>query len=517
MTTSNGTTRLVPGPGTALVGQTSFALMAAAPAALIDELWPLIDGGSDIDALLEAVSAEGLRTLGAFALARVEPGGVRILVRGDASARLSTPSGGHTFDARSVRTWAEHFVDDATAFELRLGAAASGAAQYHLDRGVVPAAAIVWPYQPTGDGIDNASLSGLVDVAENVPVAAPVAAPPAISVDDPDDADDQPESSDELAAGEAQAVDGNVEPASGETVHLSRFNDDAGDLSVADGEPDGELVTEPVAAGDDYDALYGHTIHRSVQQAAVEPEPEPEAPADHPPVTAASDSPELQSTPSDAVADPPVPGPASAPIISGVPISGVPGGAPSAIADEGDHDGLTISAAQLRAMRAGAGATPPAPVAAMGGPTVQAVVCRSGHPNPPQRTTCRVCASALDGAPQIVPRPSMGRITMSTGDVIDLVRPAVVGRNPKVEGRLPSEVPQMLKLDVGQALSRSHAMIRLEGWQVLVEDLGSANGTVVTLPGRPPQRLHAGEPVLIESGAVIDLGGEVTGTYDAGA
>jgi pSer/pThr/pTyr-binding forkhead associated (FHA) protein len=110
----------------------------------------------------------------------------------------------------------------------------------------------------------------------------------------------------------------------------------------------------------------------------------------------------------------------------------------------------------------------------------------------------------------------MGRIVLSTGDVVDLTRPAVIGRNPKIEGRLTGELPQTLKLDVGQALSRSHTMIRLEGWQVLAEDLGSANGTFVTLPGRPPQRLHPGEPVLLEPGSVIDLGGEVTGTYDIG-
>ena len=50
---------------------------------------------------------------------------------------------------------------------------------------------------------------------------------------------------------------------------------------------------------------------------------------------------------------------------------------------------------------------------------------------------------------------------------------------------------------------------------MLVEDLNSANGTVVALPGRPARRLHAGEPIILEPGAVIDLGGgDVTISYE---
>lgn len=532
MTTPSDSTGLVPGQGTALVGRSSFALMGAAPSSLIDELWPLVDSGSDIDALLEAVSAEGLRTLGAFALARIEPGGVRILVRGDAAAALRTPAGQRTFDARGVRTWAEHFVDEATSFELRLGNAAGGDGHYHLERGVVPASAILWPYVPSVASSEGSPVEWAHDLADDDTSAEAVAAQHTGSTDHPTDlAESAQDGRDSFEEPAVQTPDpdesdvGPVEEASGETVHISRFADDNDTAATTS---DSYEAAEPVAS-DDYDALYGHTIHRSVQQAAVEDEHVPDS-------DVASGDPlpsgqvESGAAPAEQVTPDPPPStagetPASG-IISGVPITGVPGApspvsaspvaAPTVGVDEGDHDGLTISAAQLRAIRGGAGHGSPAPVGALGGPTVQAMVCRSGHPNPPQRSSCRICSDALDGTPQIVPRPSMGRIVMSTGDVIELVRPAVVGRNPKVEGRLLSEVPQTVKLDVGQALSRSHAMIRLEGWQVLVEDLGSANGTLVTLPGRPPQRLHAGEPVLLEPGATIDLGGEITGTYDAG-
>jgi pSer/pThr/pTyr-binding forkhead associated (FHA) protein len=106
-------------------------------------------------------------------------------------------------------------------------------------------------------------------------------------------------------------------------------------------------------------------------------------------------------------------------------------------------------------------------------------------------------------------------VVLSSGQTIELTRSAIVGRNPRVEGTMHGEVPSTLKIEGNQALSRSHAIIRLEGWQVMVEDLDSANGTTVTLQGRPPRRLRAGEPVILEHGALIDFGGEVTGTYDA--
>lgn len=251
---------------------------------------------------------------------------------------------------------------------------------------------------------------------------------------------------------------------------------------------------------DGYDVLFGKTTFRSVSAAAVDIQEDDES-----------------GDPDD--------GPAA--IISGVPISSGP---PletlppmnDPVTDHqgrpGDHDGLTMTAAQLRELRSGASEPVGAPpVASMGGPSVQAVACPSGHFNPTHLSNCRECARPLTGPPQVIARPWLGRLVLSSGETVELTRPVIIGRNPKVEGRLQSEVPQTVRLDVGQALSRSHVMVRLEGWQVLVEDLGSANGTVVTLPGRQPQRLHAGEPVLIEDGAEIDLGGEIICTYRARA
>ncbi|MEP6630055.1 MAG: FHA domain-containing protein, partial [Lapillicoccus sp.] len=62
--------------------------------------------------------------------------------------------------------------------------------------------------------------------------------------------------------------------------------------------------------------------------------------------------------------------------------------------------------------------------------------------------------------------------------------------------------------------SRNHVQVVVEGWQVLVRDLDTTNGTSVTLPGGAPQRLRTGEAQVLEPGAVVSLADEVTFAYE---
>src|SRR5699024_10254439 len=61
-----------------------------------------------------------------------------------------------------------------------------------------------------------------------------------------------------------------------------------------------------------------------------------------------------------------------------------------------------------------------------------------------------------------------------------------------------------------QDISRTHVEIKPEGDHVVVTDLRSTNGTIVTLPGAEARRLHPGEAIPVGAGAVIDLGDGVT-------
>jgi hypothetical protein len=172
----------------------------------------------------------------------------------------------------------------------------------------------------------------------------------------------------------------------------------------------------------------------------------------------------------------------------------------------GDHDGMTVSRGQLQRLQAEAPLDPH---------SVLAVLCPQGDPNPPNAQQCRICQRLIaDQEPRPVSRPALGWLLFSTGAEARLDRPVIIGRAPRAERVSSDAVPQLVTLaSPGHEISRSHVEVRLEGWHVLVRDLGSANGTVVTLPDRPPERLHAGEAVPIVPGTSVSIADEVRFTY----
>ncbi len=113
-------------------------------------------------------------------------------------------------------------------------------------------------------------------------------------------------------------------------------------------------------------------------------------------------------------------------------------------------------------------------------------------------------------------RPSLGVLRLSTGGSVSLDRGVILGRAPRVDEDVPAgERPHVLRVGgPDRDISRNHAEIVLEGWRVLVRDLGSTNGTTVTRPGQPPVRLRPGEPLEIEPGSVVSLADEVVLSYE---
>jgi hypothetical protein len=162
-----------------------------------------------------------------------------------------------------------------------------------------------------------------------------------------------------------------------------------------------------------------------------------------------------------------------------------------------DHDGLT----RAQAPRPGTPTEVPLPPA--DARQVLALICPSGHPNPPSRSVCRVCQRALPGPAQRVPRPPLGVLRSSAGDVLELTAPVVAGRKPRPQPGSP-EAPLLLAVPVPH-VSSSHVELRLEGWTVLAVDLESTNGTFLRRRGEPAMRLSSTPTPLID-GDVVDLG-----------
>lgn len=140
---------------------------------------------------------------------------------------------------------------------------------------------------------------------------------------------------------------------------------------------------------------------------------------------------------------------------------------------------------------------------------VDAKLCPDGHPNPPVVASCAVCGQFLTpGASAIVhvPRPSLGHLELDDGTIVELDHELLVGRNPDGDEHPERAGLRPIKV-VGDKVSRSHLEVRFQGWDVLVADCGSTNGTfVVPHPGGQVSALEPGRAQLLEPGATVYFG-----------
>ena len=148
------------------------------------------------------------------------------------------------------------------------------------------------------------------------------------------------------------------------------------------------------------------------------------------------------------------------------------------------------------------------------GATVLAARCRAGHFSPAEAPACRTCGSPV--APQEpirIPRPTLGVLHLADGQRVVLDRGAVIGRRPApVAGGEPW--PHLVELPVELThLSRNHVAVALEGWTVLVRDLGSSAGTTLHGHDGPPVRLRAHDPRVLEPGQMLMLADEFAVTF----
>jgi len=216
-------------------------------------------------------------------------------------------------------------------------------------------------------------------------------------------------------------------------------------------------------------------------------------------------------------ADPPVGTPEPTPVAAQLDPSGAP---PTAADDRATADGvsdadeaeLTVDRSALIQAREAARSQVSA------GPSVLAVLCSSGHPTPPHGDRCRVCGSGIPPQePFAMPRPPLGVLRLSTGDVVTLDRSVLLGRAPRLaEGHSASDRPHVVKVPSPERdVSRNHVEVVLEGWHVLIRDLGTTNGTTVALPGEVPVRLRANDQQVLEAGSLVSMADEVSFVFEA--
>lgn len=535
-----------------------------------ERIWAALRYERPLPEVLDAVTRGRLGELPDFVVCVPNAsGGWRIVQRPGLGIVTIDPTGAReAHSAQDSALWSERSVPAGRSIEVDLTGAGAGAGTLPLESGAVPATFVLWSpddspardaARKTQPSSGSAAVPGaheavsravvtdaayqLVEVEADAGAATPTvnavvthapeldlgdetetAAVPAVDRPDVEDPEANQADVDE-ASSELNGV-----MAAGLTVSgVYTITEEQLAAVESQGVPvpvDGELTdTDAATEVDPYDSLFGATTHRSVEGAAVRPGSE-EQRTDEPPTEAAEPFDLLDPSPSalDVVAQPFVVderlvSDAGGSLIDSVPVVGH--GSSTAAGPSspppGDHDGLTISAAALRQLRQDdRQADRPAQAQVAATPVVHAITCVSGHPNPPQSGTCRVCGSPLAfQEPITVPRPPLGVLVFAGGHEVTLDRYVLIGRSPAVERVAPGDLPHVVKLDSpDKDVSRNHVEIRLEGWHVLVVDLQSTNGTVVQLPGRPPERVHPLEPYAIVPGTVVTVGDEQSFVYE---
>jgi hypothetical protein len=246
---------------------------------------------------------------------------------------------------------------------------------------------------------------------------------------------------------------------------------------------------------------------------AAAPPPPPGPP---PPRSAAPDPYLAQAPPDPYAAQPPQPAPGLA--------AGPPDGGPrqdfisiSFLADQADgempqRDPLPLGAESPDAKKLGLIEMPVTPV--------EGVYCKNGHFNDPEARYCAVCGISMGQVTKVRqqgPRPPLGVLILGDGSVCQLDADYVIGREPTLDSSVADGHARPLRLmGASGVVSRIHARVDLDGWQVFLTDLNSANGTQVLMPGeRNPTNLQPGVRTPLMAGAQIRLGGEYGLQYDS--
>ncbi|SDU99526.1 FHA domain-containing protein [Microlunatus sagamiharensis] len=148
---------------------------------------------------------------------------------------------------------------------------------------------------------------------------------------------------------------------------------------------------------------------------------------------------------------------------------------------------------------------PPAP-AASPEPTVSAVFCPWGHPNPPGSGRCRVCTALVaTQAARSVPVPTLAVLRASNGETAEVVGSVLVGRAPARDRARVADPVLLTVNSPSHDISRTHLEVFASGWDVEVVDLNSTNGTLLVGPDGSTRTLAGGESVTAELGSSLEL------------
>ncbi|WP_250279888.1 FHA domain-containing protein [Frankia sp. Cppng1_Ct_nod] len=142
---------------------------------------------------------------------------------------------------------------------------------------------------------------------------------------------------------------------------------------------------------------------------------------------------------------------------------------------------------------------------------VEGILCANSHFNHPTAPYCTECGLSLaqqTGRSVWGPRPTIGVIVFDDGLTVNVDKDLVIGRQPDRDDAVRAGRARPLMVEDGEsAVSRVHAVITLSGWDAVIADQGSANGTYIA----PPEAtvwtpLNPHEPAPLVPGTRVQVG-----------
>jgi pSer/pThr/pTyr-binding forkhead associated (FHA) protein len=142
---------------------------------------------------------------------------------------------------------------------------------------------------------------------------------------------------------------------------------------------------------------------------------------------------------------------------------------------------------------------------------VEGVLCPRGHFTDPDRSACLTCGTTVPAEADRVrlPRPPLGILVTDGGTIYPVTGDLVIGREPEQSPDVLAGRARALPLrDTARSTSRVHARLTVQGWQVLLSDNASANGTYVSGSGAagPWLPVPAQTPIRLAHGDRLRLG-----------
>ena len=121
------------------------------------------------------------------------------------------------------------------------------------------------------------------------------------------------------------------------------------------------------------------------------------------------------------------------------------------------------------------------------GPRTRGHLCARGHLNDPRSHFCVLCGIRMNertGELVFGARPPLGLLVFDDGATYTVDAEYLVGRMPDVDERVRNgSLRSIVVEDRSGAVSRVHAEVRVDGWDVMLVDSRSRNGTHIAGPG----------------------------------